>query len=59
MERLITTTYLDLDTFVKDLIRFEEHIRIWEEKHPGYVAETIAEIDGGEFYSITIVCKKP
>jgi hypothetical protein len=59
MHRLVSQTYFDIEEFILDLIRFDELIEKWEENHPGYEADTIAEIDGGEFYTITIICRRP
>lgn len=60
MKPIVVVAYNgDLDNFVKDLFKYEKIVDVWKRKNPGYTAELIADIDEGEFYTITISCKKP
>ena len=59
MRELVVARYLIFEDFVSDLVRLEKVIEKWKEEHPGYDADTVAEIDEVDIYSITVLCKSP
>tara|TARA_R110002020_G_scaffold206203_3_gene411342 strand:- start:15 stop:203 length:189 start_codon:yes stop_codon:yes gene_type:complete len=59
MKPIVVVAYTgDLDNFVKDLFKYEKILDKWKKNHPNHEGELKAEIDGGEYYTITISCKK-
>ena len=60
MEKICSACYISLESFVKDIIRFEEIIEIWEIEHPGYKADILTQVSGSYMYKISVViCKRP
>lgn len=63
MRELIIATYVNLESFVEDIMRLEKLIEKWEGDHPGYEAEILSEVTDGldedELYKITVLCRRP
>tara|TARA_R110002012_G_scaffold59679_10_gene156340 strand:+ start:1253 stop:1435 length:183 start_codon:yes stop_codon:yes gene_type:complete len=48
----------DFDELMLDYIKHEKIIESWKKRHKGYYLGLKVEIDGNEFYTLTLECKK-
>jgi hypothetical protein len=58
VSRVISIYNGNLEKLMTDLIIYEKIIQGWNEKHPEYDISLTVEIDAGEFYTLSIQCKK-
>tara|TARA_R100000908_G_C3643661_1_gene78691 strand:+ start:269 stop:451 length:183 start_codon:yes stop_codon:yes gene_type:complete len=58
VSRVISVYNGDLDKLMKDLIVYEIVIKGWKEKNPDYSIDLIIDVDEGEFYTLSVKCKK-
>lgn len=58
VSRVISAYDGDLDKLIKDLITYEEVIKGWRENNPEYKIDLIIDIDEGDFYTLSVECKK-
>lgn len=48
----------NLDKLMEDVFKYEKIIEGWKVRYPGREADLNIEIDGGEFYTLVLKCRK-